>query len=689
MRRSLLVGSLLAGLVAAPPARAHQELSPITFAHYQVPETFRFAHRAGETSIGVNPETNSAFFQARLDTVKTRWDDAPYPQPAWTSLDAPFGATNDPILWVDPMTGRVFVVHLEAGTLSSRLSYSDDDGRTWSPATVAHALPGWDHQTIGGGRYKILPQGLNPVYPNILYFCAQFGADLCTRSDTGGLTWSNPFLMSVGFCNGPHGHVTVAPDGTAYVPHGACGSTQAVVVSETDGAAWVTRRVPGTRPLPHFSDPKVAFDKAGRMYFAGQNGPLLAVATSDDRGLTWTTPVDLGAAFGVQNTEFPLVIAGDQGRAAVAFYGTTTPGNDQLANFDGAWHLYVAYTFDGGRSWKTDDLTPDDPVQRGCIWLGGGSNPCRNLLDFQDMTVDREGRVLISYADGCTELKGCNSAFGTPDTSRDSRGTIARQTSGPRLFAEFDPAGPEPLAVTAGGPYRFNGVDPVTLRASAVAGVPPYSFAWDLDGDGAFDDATGAKASFVPADGARPAVRATDATGATAAADAALLVPEPASQTEAERWTFTDGSVCVGEGWTADADQPSPASWHVVGPPCAWYHGIDALQMYTWTQGIDLTSPCVSLPAGTASASVRFGLSGRTADQNLLTVQTVGCEGGAPTKITTFSGPQSGEVSVDLTRVLDQGPFRVRFHLQVGDLTLGVPPWPEGYHVGPVSIWSQ
>jgi len=62
----------------------------------------------------------------------------------------------------------------------------------------------------------------------------------------------------------------------------------------------------------------------------------------------------------------------------------------------------VAISYDSGQTWTTADATPTDPVQRGCIWNQGGSNPCRNLLDFNDITVDKFGRVLVGYADGCT-----------------------------------------------------------------------------------------------------------------------------------------------------------------------------------------------------------------------------------------------------------------------------------------------
>ena len=115
------------------------------------------------------------------------------------------------------------------------------------------------------------------------------------------------------------------------------------------------------------------------------------------------------------------------------FLGTTAAGNDQSASFAGVWHLYVAATYDGGATWTTIDATPSDPVQRGCIWLGGGSNTCRNLLDFMDVTVDAIGRVDVGYADGCTTT--CVS--GGMNT-HSAVATIARQSGGTGLFAAYD-----------------------------------------------------------------------------------------------------------------------------------------------------------------------------------------------------------------------------------------------------------
>jgi hypothetical protein len=379
-------------------------------------------------------------FLMGLDTARVRWDDTADPPAAtWTNVSADITSRTsfDPILWTDRATGRTFVAQL-AGEFSLT-AFTDDDGGTWTTTQPPSAFPAFDHQTIGGGVYP--SPVANPVYPSQVWYCAQFGVSECARSDTGGLTWSAPLPMNVGKCGGLHGHVVVDLRGSIYVPNGGCFDAQVVrrqglIVSDDNGLTWDKRIVTGTlaRTDGGSGDPGIAFDAANRLYFMTRHDGRAVVVTSDDEGRTWNEPVDVGAPYGIRNTEFTMAVAGDAGRAAVAFLGSTRDGNDQKADFTGVWHLYASVTDDGGTTWDTVDITPDDPVQRGCIWMRGGGNPCRNLLDFQGMTLDTQGRILIGYSDGCTTEK-CLGPDGIPDDSRDSLGTIARQTSGRLLHS--------------------------------------------------------------------------------------------------------------------------------------------------------------------------------------------------------------------------------------------------------------
>ena len=163
-------------------------------------------------------------------------------------------------------------------------------------------------------------------------------------------------------------------------------------------------------------------------------------------GANWSTPVDVGTPFGITHAVFPVVVAGDDNRAAFAFLGTgpglATSGTcdpyGATLNCANIWHLYVSTTYDGGVNWITVDATPNDPVQQGTVCLQGTT--CaggRNLLDFNDFAIDSQGRGLVGYADGCVN---CGNTFQSQSSS--SHGTVTRQSGGRRLFSFFDPAEP-------------------------------------------------------------------------------------------------------------------------------------------------------------------------------------------------------------------------------------------------------
>jgi hypothetical protein len=138
----------------------------------------------------------------------------------------------------------------------------------------------------------------------------------------------------------------------------------------------------------------------------------------------------------VQNVVFPEVVAGDPNRAAFAYIGTTTGGNYQSQTFPGTWQMYVSTTYDGGQTWTTVNDTPTDPVQRGSICTNGTTcGTDRNLLDFMDINMDSQGRVLVGYPDGCVNACVTATTDATHPTqdslnSGTAYATIARQSGG-------------------------------------------------------------------------------------------------------------------------------------------------------------------------------------------------------------------------------------------------------------------
>jgi len=180
------------------------------------------------------------------------------------------------------------------------------------------------------------------------------------------------------------------------------------------------------------------------------------MSRSFDSGGSWEqtslriSPVD------IVSSVFPQIIAGDPGRIAVTYLGSEDGALLNTSDIDGSpwngnahyapgnttYHLYVTFSLnalDENPVFQTIRIT-EDPVQKGSICLNsgdcrdiGGSN--RNLLDFNDIVIDQEGRIFIAYTDGCT---GECTTMENPmaENSRDRLGTMAYLATGPSLLAD-------------------------------------------------------------------------------------------------------------------------------------------------------------------------------------------------------------------------------------------------------------
>ncbi|MBA3633063.1 MAG: exo-alpha-sialidase [Acidobacteria bacterium] len=429
--------------------------------------------RAGEPTIGLNWATGKAMFIAGLQTLRVTFNDAVSPATAtWENKSAPNTSITsfDPILFTDSGTNRTFVSQLVPGVnkIANPLSFTDDDGNNWTPSQGSGINSGVDHQTVGGGPYAKNPDGTlkggavqrpgldAKFYPNAVYYASQdIGVAEISRSDDGGLTFGVAVPMyDLTQCGGLHGHIKVAPDGTVYVPNKGCGGQQAVAVSEDNGLTWTIRKIPGSKSGR--TDPSVGIGSDGTIYVGYANGDgTPRIAVSHDKGKTFENDQNVGFYQGINNTVFPAATAGDPDRAAFFFLGTTTAGSaatgtDQTSPYVSAvWYAYISTTYDGGKTWVTVNATPNDPVQRGVVCTNGTTCPSgtRNLLDFNDVEVDKQGRAVAALADGCiTDAckqgvdKNSDGQFNTRfDNDGARRALILRQSSGLGLFRAYDP----------------------------------------------------------------------------------------------------------------------------------------------------------------------------------------------------------------------------------------------------------
>src|SRR6185436_10053172 len=301
--------------------------TPPTYANFAAPAAL--GRDAGEPTLGNDWATGRTMFISGLETLRVDFDDV-NGTASWSDHSGLTTSitTFDPILFTDWRTNRTFVSQL-LPTKISLMAFSDNDGDTWTPSTGGGIGAGVDHQTVGGGPFRpgVLGRGPLTAYPNAVYYASQdIGLAEIALSRDGGMSFDVAVPMwNLTQCNGLHGHIKVAPDGTVYVPNKNCGGQQAVAVSEDNGLTWNIRKVPGSSGGA--TDPSVGIGSDGTVYvgFVNADGTARA-AVSHDRGLTWSSSANIGHSHNVQNAVFPAATAGDANRAAVFFLGTSTPG---------------------------------------------------------------------------------------------------------------------------------------------------------------------------------------------------------------------------------------------------------------------------------------------------------------------------------------------------------------------------
>ena len=384
----------------------------------------------------------------------------------WTNTrditQAPF--TNDPYGWVDPITDRVFNIHM-MGLQTTWVGWSDNDGETWAGNPHdSGTTPLNDHIKLGSGPwtgegpYGSIGGISSNIYETAVYFCYNKLAGIfCFTSFDGGATFeAGGQIVGLATTNGGlHGAITTAPDGTVYLPPRV--QTPTIILSKDNGFSWEERYMGEDVGTPSIrKNGEVATDTDSNAYniWVG-NDQGVYMSRSIDSGNTWDQTSIRISPIEVISATFPHTSAGDPGRIAITYLGSENAdalglpdidgepwdGNAHYATTNVSHYLYVTYSLnalDENPIFHTQKVSPD-PVQVGSICLNsgdcrsneGGSN--RNLLDFNDLHIDLEGRVYIAFADGCTGT--CASGNDTTaSNSRDRLGSVYYLGNGPSLY---------------------------------------------------------------------------------------------------------------------------------------------------------------------------------------------------------------------------------------------------------------
>lgn len=357
--------------------------------------------------------------------------------------------TADPMLWVDPDTDRIFVAQMQSlfPGFCTYMVWSDDEGESWFERPASCGYPYLDHPKIMTARYgpglPAPPRELLP-YPNVFYMCSNH-LDLgmwCAQSYDGGLNYETQQQVSPqdALCANINGHPVAWPDGTVAVPMGGglgnpkeCVRPPTLYVTETNGQGVPALDVQGLatpNAVPGWQyrvcapdlrqreiDPDLTVTPDGTGYMLIRHDDQMHwLLRSTDRFVTCdalkVSPP--GITLGV----FAGITSGADGRLAMTWLGTRTPqefgATPSNATGGSIWHVFHTVVLDAASPDPTFvhfQVTPvEDPVQVGCVWLGGGGGgpqACRNLLDFIDMVSDAEGRTFAAITDGCTPRNGC------------------------------------------------------------------------------------------------------------------------------------------------------------------------------------------------------------------------------------------------------------------------------------------
>ena len=416
-----------------------------------VARLYDVGHDALEPTIGI-AEDKTLFFAAASSTLEgtaimrstdggKSWEDTS-PRIQGRHLHP---ITLDPYVWVDEPTGRVYSIDLTVAC--SYMSFSDDQGETWTTNPLACGRPVNDHQTLFGGPPAI---STPTVYPHVLYYCwNDFGAGTsCSKSIDGGITWialGKPVFL--GFdtgdgggmqqCGGFNGHGVVGHDGTVYLPREYCGRP-VLGISRDEGLTWEHVEV-SSLPTERFgSDTSVAVDKKGNIYYLFQSvtNRMPYLVHSRDGGKSWSKPMMVGHP-SINEMSLPTLDAGKPGAVAFAYVGSTN-GPYQRCGLDCTmadyqrtkWNGYVGMSANVFAKkpvfYSAPVNDPKDPIYRGrCDF----ETRCGPILDFIDVEISPDGTPYGTFVDAC--VAACINAEQPIENA--ARGITGRLVGGPRL----------------------------------------------------------------------------------------------------------------------------------------------------------------------------------------------------------------------------------------------------------------
>ncbi len=370
--------------------------------------------------------------------------------------------TNDPYLYLDPRTNRLFNVDttFAYGTPAyaptcAQISFSDNGGRSWTNSSEG-CLENSFEKLFAGPPPTGLPQipGVTkPVgYPDVIYYCAPavrpaevpFGAETgCEKSLDGGLTflpitppYSDASALASdptdpprgdfglpGLCDGFTDPGVVGPDGTIYLPRDWCGEPY-LAISHDEGTTWKRVQVADNgMPINDFGAREhaasLSLGPGGALfYFYIAHNRLPYLVVSRDAGNHWSQPVRVGPP---DLTEAALPAAAAEtvgGHLAVAFMGSTNSPRSPFPEIDDCTTSLERCVSNGAVADSAEAAHYQNVTWNGYISVS--DHPFAASPSFQTTAVNDPADPL--HRGPCDEPQGCGATGDFIDVVLDRHG---------------------------------------------------------------------------------------------------------------------------------------------------------------------------------------------------------------------------------------------------------------------------
>ncbi len=299
---------------------------------------------------------------------------------------------SDPWLVVDE-ADRLYYARLdyeaEGAGSGVTVSRSDDAGETWGPPVDVQDQPNFadkESMTSDGNGTLYL------AYDDVSEGTGGISIRLAHSRD-GGQTWSPTSAVSP-TAEGASPVIAAWPDGSVAVAWWEFGTGDIHAATSWDrGASWTepvrVNPQPGSATgLPSnpwaFPLPSLVVDAQGRLFLAWPEGDgedwNILVARSEDRGLTWSSPVRVNDDSSGREQRMASLAVDRLGVVHTAW----------LDNRSGNLHIFSSNTTDGGNTWS--------PNVR--VSTGETSSGFRRPGDYLGLAADDNGTAYVVWTDG-------------------------------------------------------------------------------------------------------------------------------------------------------------------------------------------------------------------------------------------------------------------------------------------------